>query len=56
MTTIIPTEKEIDTLLNDCKDAEDLGETRFPGMTYEQGVYAGIEWLRGNEPHPLDDE
>lgn len=33
-----PTEKEIDTVLDEC--AEYLGSSKFPGMTYEEGVEA----------------
>lgn len=38
------TQKEIDEVLNTCADAEMEG-SQFHGMTYEQGVEAGIRWL-----------
>jgi hypothetical protein len=40
-------EAEIDDVLNQCADAEDEGRSQYPGMTYEQGVRIGIEWLLG---------
>ena len=40
-------EAEIDDVLNKCADAEDEGRSQYPGMTYEQGVRIGIEWLLG---------
>ena len=38
-------DKAIDSVLNRCAEAEEEGITAVPGMTYEQGVKAGIEWL-----------
>jgi hypothetical protein len=38
---------DIDDVLNQCADAEDEGRSQYPGMTYEQGVRIGIEWLLG---------
>lgn len=50
-----PTEREIDDVLNKCTDMEMQGETAVPGMTYEQGVKAGIEWVAGfTNDNPLD--
>ena len=40
-------EAKIDDVLNKCADAEDEGRSQYPGMTYEQGVRIGIEWLLG---------
>jgi hypothetical protein len=49
-------QKDIDDLLNKCMAAEDEGTTKYPGMTYEQGVTAGIRWLMEHgQPHPLED-
>ncbi len=51
-----PTEKEINDVLNQCVEAEETGESRWPGMSYEQGVKAGIEWVLGQTiDNPLDD-
>lgn len=46
----------IDELLNMCSERENEGGSKFPGMTYEQGILAAINWLTWeNEPHPLED-
>jgi len=46
------TDEEIDAMLRRC--IEENG--RFYGMTYEDGVEAGIRWLIGKEEEdPLDD-
>lgn len=57
MPRIIATKDELWELLNSCADSEDTGHTDFPGLTYEQGIKAGIEWAMGeNSDHPLDKE
>jgi len=49
--------EEINDVLNRCNEKVAEGGSRFFGMTYEQGVIAGIDWLIGNcEGHPYDDE
>lgn len=50
-----PEEKEIDAVLNECAESEEQGESKYPGMTYEQGVKAAIEWLQGYGDNPLVD-
>lgn len=50
-----PDENEIDDVLNQCAEAADEGQSKYPGMSYEQGVEAGIRWMQGTDPHPLDD-
>ena len=53
----MPTEKEINDVLDKCADAENEGKTRWRSMTYEQGVRAGIEWVLGNtDENPLEDD
>lgn len=55
MPTINRTQKEIDDLLNRCVDSENEGSSEYPGMTYEQGIRAGIEWLLGEtNDYPFD--
>jgi len=50
------TPKAIDDLLNQCAEAEDRGKTKYPGMTYEQGIRYALEWLFDEEMgHPLED-
>ena len=46
------TQEEIDALLNKCVDAENFG-SNYPGMSYEQGIKAAIEWLDGGD-YPFD--
>lgn len=43
---------EIDDILNICIDRKISGENPFFGMTYDQGVAAGIRWLVGEESDP----
>lgn len=47
---------EVDDVLNQCAEAECRGQSKFRGMSYEQGVQAGIRWIIGDESeHPLAD-
>ena len=50
-----PTEEEMDAVINDCVESEEEGASRWPGMTYEQGVKAALEWVQGWGEHPLTD-
>jgi len=49
----IPTEDEIDTVINKCSDSDIQGESEYPGMTYEQGIRDAISWLKYGEENPL---
>ena len=40
--------KEINDLLDKCYEAENNGESQYPGMSYEEGIKAAIEWVTGN--------
>ncbi|MBQ8969212.1 MAG: hypothetical protein IJ064_05730 [Bacteroidaceae bacterium] len=51
----VPSENEINDVLNQCIDIEDECGSKWPGMSYEQGVRAAIEWMQGNGPNPLED-
>ena len=44
---IVRKDQDIDNILKHCSDAENEDETKFPEMTYEQGVKAGIRWITG---------
>ena len=53
---------KIDSVINDllqkCMDAEEKGTTKYPGMSYEQGIKNAIDWLVDtgvDDYHPLDD-
>lgn len=49
-----PNEAEIDEVLNQCAESADEGVSKFPGETFEQGVQAAIEWLRGLGNNPMN--
>lgn len=51
------TEEEIDNVLNSAAAWEEHGGSGVPGMTYEQGVAAGIRWAVGDtDDHPIEEE
>lgn len=53
---IVRTDQEINQLLNQCTEAEEMSTTKFPGMSYEQGIKEAINWLTGNSIcNPLDE-
>lgn len=53
---IVRSEQEIFDLLNQCAEAEETGSSIYPGMIYEQGIKAAIEWLVGDiDNHPIND-
>ena len=52
MYTVTKTPDEIDEVLNECVAAEAKGQSRYPGMGYEQGVRVGIEWALGLSDDP----
>lgn len=46
-------EADIDAVLNIAHENEDQGVTNYRGMTFEQGVAQGIEWVCGlGDPEP----
>ena len=49
-----PSQEEIDNVLNECSEHEELGESKYPGMTYEQGIKNAIEWLQGYGENPME--
>lgn len=51
--TVQRTDDQVNDLLNRCAEAEETGESAYPGMTYEQGIKAAIEWLEGGD-YPFD--
>ena len=47
--------KEIYDLMNWAQEGVDQG-TRYPGMSYEQGILDALMWLDGSSDHnPMDD-
>lgn len=51
MAEIARTESEINDVLNKCCEADENGSV-YPGMSYEDGVKAGIEWVTGDTDEP----
>lgn len=51
--TTCRTQRQIDDLLDRCVKSEETGESAYPGMSYEQGIKAAIEWLDGGD-YPFD--
>lgn len=52
-----PSNEDIDNQLNTANAWEEKGGSATPGMTYEQGVKAGIEWVIGDkEEMPIEEE
>lgn len=50
------TPEEINDLLNACVESEATEKSKFPGMSYEEGVKYALEWVLGiSDVHPLQD-
>ena len=51
-----PLEQQVRDLLNEVCTAIDEGGSRFPGMTYEQGIEAALRWVLdsddADDPYP----
>lgn len=54
--TLVRSESEVNELLDACTAMEAAGETKYPGMSYEQGVKYALDWVLGNsDEHPMED-
>jgi hypothetical protein len=53
--TINRTTAEIDRVRNWAVEAEAEGVRHFPGMSYEDGVAAAIDWLVGDRDEAPDE-
>lgn len=50
------TDLEIDDLYKAVSNRIDEGGgSRYPGMTYEEGIEAVLGWLLNNEDHPYEE-
>lgn len=51
-------EDDINEQINAAQDSiDEHGGTQWPGMSYEQGVQAGLRWAIGDdETPPMDEE
>lgn len=46
----------INNLLGQCCESAQTGNSKFPGMSYEQGIDAAIRWIIGDEKmNPFED-
>jgi hypothetical protein len=53
----VRSDPEVDAQLNAAAESEDSGVSRWPGMTFEQGVRRGIDWVLGNtDDPPIEDD
>jgi len=53
--SIIPRDNEIDDVLAKCFDEIEAGSTQYPGMTYEEGIIAGLDWIFGmSDLNPIE--
>ena len=52
---VVRTEDEIARVENWAVDGINEG-SRYPGMSYEQGIQDTLMWLRGDNDHAPDDE
>lgn len=51
------TNEEINNVLNSANAWEEKGGSGVPGMSYEQGVKMGIDWILGdNNDPPIESE
>ena len=41
--------ERICNIIDECNDYIDDGGSKFPGMSYEEGVVAALEWALGDE-------
>lgn len=57
MLTLEREDEEIDDVLNKCAESSDKGSSKWPAMTYEQGVEAALLWVTGqHDENPMEDE
>ena len=51
-----PTDSQIEDARNDALDYTMENRTKFPGMTYEEGIEAALAWVMGDrDEHPMED-
>lgn len=57
MSTVVRTDDEIYDLSNRAIEIVDNEGSKYPGMSYEQGIMDALNWLMNSEePNPLGDE
>jgi hypothetical protein len=55
MFEIVRTEEEFNRVWNWADDGHNMG-TRYPGMSYEQGIIDVMNWLCGDDNHAPDED
>jgi hypothetical protein len=50
---LVCTEADVCEVLNEVEEQIERGGSRFPGMTYEQGIAEALKWAIGDtDEHP----
>jgi hypothetical protein len=50
-------DEEIDELINKCHEQANKGRSKYPGMSFEEGVREALDWVFGDqEENPLAEE
>jgi hypothetical protein len=51
------TVEEMDAVVNEVSEQIHAGGSKFPGMSYEEGVEAALRWvLWDDSPNPMEEE
>lgn len=49
-------QEQIDDVVNDAWDSINEGTSRYPGMSYEDGVRAALDWVTGEvDENPFEE-
>ena len=52
----VRTSEEVNSVIDAAAVMVERGRSKFPGMTYEEGVRAALDWILGNiDDHPMED-
>lgn len=47
--------EEIDDLLNECAEGIETGDSKYPSMSYEEGIRDAIDWITGTtDENPME--
>jgi hypothetical protein len=49
-----PTDEEIGEVMDACIEQMDAGTSRYPGMSYEEGVAAALRWIQEEGENPME--
>jgi len=48
-------EQEILEQIDQASESVNEGTSKFPSMSYEEGVKAALDWVVGDSPKPMED-